>query len=156
MEEIGQFCEAFQNAADIAGPCLAAFAIASLAYWDDLSEFSFVNRAMFQVVFPESGTDTVYVRYGFMGADFDGSSATIGAQSPGAGVNFPMSFDAVGAVSNGVTIAYHFGTGSSPLSVDTDDDGLLDGYEVLLGTDPFSADTDGDGLTDGIEGVVGK
>ena len=109
------------------------------------------NRGMFQIVFPEQGTNTVYVRYGFMGAGFDGSSATIGAQSPGATVNFPVSFNAPGAVSNGVSIAYNFGTGSDPLAADTDGDGLDDGAEIPLGTSLVNPDTDGDGLDDGFE-----
>ena len=35
-----------------------------------------------------------------------------------------------------------------PGSVDTDDDGLVDGREAALGTDPLEPDSDGDGLTD--------
>ncbi len=41
--------------------------------------------------------------------------------------------------------------GTSPLNVDTDNDGLSDGYEVATRTDPTLRDTDGDGLTDGFE-----
>ena len=39
--------------------------------------------------------------------------------------------------------------GSNPLVVDTDGDGLNDGYEVLIwGSDPTLVDTDGDGFND--------
>jgi hypothetical protein len=36
-------------------------------------------------------------------------------------------------------------------SLDSDNDGLLDGEELRYGTNPYLADTDGDGLTDGDE-----
>jgi len=38
-----------------------------------------------------------------------------------------------------------------PSNLDTDGDGLRDGYEREIGTDPLNPDTDGDGLTDGEE-----
>ncbi|NHJ49925.1 MAG: hypothetical protein FK733_19185 [Asgard group archaeon] len=49
--------------------------------------------------------------------------------------------------------------GSDPLNpsdtpVDTDNDGLSDGYESIIGTNPSSNDSDSDGLLDGEEFVV--
>ena len=41
---------------------------------------------------------------------------------------------------------------SSPLSADTDCDGLSDRDELTLGADALDPDTDGDGLSDGVEG----
>lgn len=38
-----------------------------------------------------------------------------------------------------------------PVDVDTDNDGLPDGFEYVVGTDPTRADSDGDGSTDGDE-----
>jgi cell wall-associated NlpC family hydrolase len=43
---------------------------------------------------------------------------------------------------------------TTPMSfpaVDTDRDGLVDGMEILLGTDPLKIDSDGDGVSDGYE-----
>ncbi|HEU4422223.1 MAG TPA: NlpC/P60 family protein [Pilimelia sp.] len=46
--------------------------------------------------------------------------------------------------------------GTSPISRDTDQDNLSDGYEVLvLGTDPRREDTDRDGISDGMELALG-
>lgn len=36
-------------------------------------------------------------------------------------------------------------------AMDTDGDGLIDGFEYLIGTDPLLSDTDGDGISDGVE-----
>jgi len=41
---------------------------------------------------------------------------------------------------------------SEEIAVDTDNDGLVDGFEEIIGTDPFNADTDNDGLLDGNAG----
>ena len=36
-------------------------------------------------------------------------------------------------------------------AIDTDGDGLVDGFEYVVGTKPLVADSDGDGTADGIE-----
>ncbi len=102
----------------------------------------------FRIVIPENETNTVYVAYDSLTAGFDGSGATIGAQSPNRGCNFPVAYDQSGSVTNGMVIAYHFGTGSNPLMTDTDGDGLEDSEEAGMGTSPSVVDTDGDGLPD--------
>lgn len=38
--------------------------------------------------------------------------------------------------------------------IDSDDDGIPDGYECIIGTDPYNADTDRDGFSDGYELMV--
>ena len=41
---------------------------------------------------------------------------------------------------------------TDPLLIDTDSDGLSDGYEIVSSkTEPLNEDTDGDGVADGIE-----
>ena len=106
------------------------------------------NMGTFRVVIPENETNTVYVAYDSLASGFNGAGATIGAQSPNMGCNFPVAYNESGSVSNGVVIAYHFGTGANPLMTDTDGDGLEDGEEVVIGTVPAAADTDNDGLSD--------
>ena len=83
----------------------------------------------FQVVIPQTETNTVYVRYVNMAAAFDGGSASIGAQLPRREKSFAVAFNEAGGVTNDMTIAYHFGTGTNPLVADTDGDGLEDGRD---------------------------
>ena len=104
--------------------------------------------ATFQIVIPESETNTVYVHYINMSDAFDGSSATVGAQLPNGEQSHQVSFNTVGAVTNGMIIAYHFGTGSNPTIADTDADGLDDVEEDAIGTSVRYTDTDNDGLPD--------
>ncbi|MBR3222497.1 MAG: hypothetical protein IKF72_09745 [Kiritimatiellae bacterium] len=42
-------------------------------------------------------------------------------------------------------------SGTDPVNIDTDGDGIDDAQEIAHGTDPLSSDTDGDGLDDGEE-----
>lgn len=107
--------------------------------------------ATFQVVIPMAETNTVYVRYISLSDAFDGSSATIGAQLPDREQTLQVSYNTSGAVTNGMVVAYHFGTGSDPTVSDTDGDGLEDGEESAKGTSARYVDTDLDGLTDAWE-----
>ena len=111
--------------------------------------------ATFQVVIPEAGTNTVYVHYVSMAAAFDGSSATIGAQLSDREQTHQVAVNTAGAVTNGMVVAYHFGTGSDPTVADTDGDGLDDRAEAAIGTSARYTDTDLDGLTDGWENANG-
>ena len=104
--------------------------------------------ATFQVVIPKSEPNTVYVHYISMSPDFDGASATIGAQLPARERVFPVSYNEPGSVHSGMVVAFHLGTGSSPYLRDTDGDGLSDGEESTLGTSSRYWDTDLDGMTD--------
>ena len=111
--------------------------------------------ATFQIVIPNAETNTVYVRYVSMSDGFDGSGATIGAQLPNRERAHQISYNTAGAITNGMVIAYHFGTGSDPTISDTDGDGLEDGVESTIGTSARYADTDLDGLDDEWEHVNG-
>lgn len=51
----------------------------------------------------------------------------------------------------GTEIAGEYLLSGEPANLDTDGDGLTDGFEREIGTDPLNPDTDGDGLTDGEE-----
>jgi len=104
-------------------------------------------RIAFQIVIPENRTNTVYVRYADAAGDNTGGAATLGAQGPGAAVNIPVSFN-LPFITDGLTLAYHFGSGGSPFVKDTDGDGLEDGAEAALGTSPANPDSDGDDLPD--------
>ena len=109
------------------------------------------ERGTFQIVIPHDETNVVYVHYIEMSQAFDGSSASIGAQLPKRLRNFDVSYNAAGVVTNGMVLAYRFGSGTDPLVADTDGDGLDDGMEFSLATCPWKFDTDGDGLDDGWE-----
>ena len=104
--------------------------------------------ATFQIVIPRGEPNTVYVNYISMSPVFDGASATIGAQSPRRTRNFPVAFNTADSITNGMAIAYRFGTGSDPNLSDTDEDGMGDGEEVAIGTSPVFKDTDMDGMDD--------
>lgn len=115
------------------------------------------NEVSFQVSIPEtSPSNVVYVKYGTL-VDGRGDSisykVSVGAQSHGNFVKLPVSYviPSMTSVTNGMVIAYHFGCGSSPIDVDSDDDEVTDDLEVLHGTNPRNSDTDGDELTDAWE-----
>ena len=110
------------------------------------------NPVSFQVAFDDR---VAYVTYGALDDPQDGGSATFAAQGPNKAPNLWIGANTPGLVSSGETIGYFFGTGSSPLLSDTDDDGLSDAEEVALGTNPGNSDTDGDDLPDGWEHGAG-
>ena len=119
--------------------------------WRDIgfsSPNSTTNRATFQVVIPQDEYSTVYVRYVDMRGGFTGAGATLGVQSPGRRRCFQIAYNEPDSVTNGMTVAYRFGTGSSPLAAHSDGDELPDDVELALGTSAILPDTDGDGLND--------
>lgn len=109
------------------------------------------THATFRIAVCDADPGTVHVEYVILAGEFDGSSATMGAQGPGGYPNLPVAFHESGVVTNGMTVTYHFGRGSDPCKDDTDGDGLRDGVEVGLGTSPRFADTDIDGMPDSWE-----
>ncbi len=115
-------------------------------YMNDVEE-----RGTFQIIIPQAETNTVYVRYVDMSTVFNGSSASIGTQLPEQELSFDVAFNRAGSITNGMTIAYHFGHGSNPILADTDGDGLNDGGEFAHGTSSRVVDMDDDGMPDGWE-----
>ena len=113
------------------------------------------THATFRIAVCDADPGTVHVEYVALAGEFDGSSATMGAQGPDGYPNLPVSFHESGVVTNGMTVTYHFGRGSDPCKDDTDGDGLRDGVEVGLGTSPRFADTDVDGMPDAWERAHG-
>ena len=116
----------------------------------------------YQVIVPSMTGDVVRVSYLSSDLWMDGSGgAVVGVHNrrirTSDGVyNLTWDFSARGPILPQTTVEYRFGRGTLPLVVDTDSDGLADGYEVTTtGTDPVKADTDGDGLFDGEELVIG-
>lgn len=113
------------------------------------------NELSFQISVPKtSPSNVVYVRYGtLLDGRSDSYKVSVGAQGPGNLLKLPVSYAApsMTAVTNGMTIAYHFGCGSSPITADADGDGVTDDRELLHSTNPRSSDTDGDTLPDAWE-----
>ena len=113
------------------------------------------NELSFQISMPEtSPSNVVYVRYGtLLDGRSDSYTVSVGAQGPDNLMKLPVSYAApsMTAVTNGMTIACHFGCGSSPVTADTDGDGVTDDQELLHSTNPRSSDTDGDCLPDAWE-----
>ncbi|NBS55175.1 hypothetical protein EBT23_06445, partial [bacterium] len=98
--------------------------------------------------------------------DYSDSAIAWGLEVPGANpVGFAVDFTAgtKSAASEATAFSaqvFHEDTGTSPLSADSDGDGLSDSVETgtgiyvsatNAGTDPNKADTDGDGVSDGVE-----
>ena len=132
------------------------------------------KRFSFQIAVSQTNPKNIYLNYRNLGAEVDGSSATIGFLLPKTRQAAQYAFNAPGSVSEGLSLVGHIATGTDPCRVDTDGDGLSDreevettgtdprerdadgdgvndGHEVAAGTDPASADTDGDGMPDGWE-----
>jgi len=142
-----------------------------VAEWRDMADpngwanYTF-DRATFLLAVSEAEPDTVHVRYMSLTGCFDGSSAIIGAHGFGGTPDLPVADGVSGSVTSGMTISYHFGTGTNPTNPDSDGDGLPDGWEAAHGMDPLasntgdprtdaSADPDLDGLTNAQEAALG-
>ncbi len=142
-----------------------------VAEWRDmLDPVGFMNltmgRGTFQVAVCEADPGTVHVRYVSLDQGLDGTLAIVGAHGFGGEPDLLVSDGTSGSVTGGMTISYHFGTGTSPTNPDTDGDGLPDGWEAAHGMDPqtsntgdprtdASADPDLDGLTNAQEAALG-
>ena len=141
-----------------------------VAEWSDmLDPVGFMNltmdRGTFQVAVCEAEPGTVHVRYVSLSQGLDGTSAIVGAHGFGGEPDLLVSNGTSGSVTSGMTISYHFGTGTNPTNPDSDGDGLPDGWEAAHGMDPLasnsgdprtdaSADPDLDGLTNAQEAAL--
>lgn len=117
------------------------------------------NSVSFQVSFTENERDIVRVCYFRANPQRDllsdralGSYAEIGVETERRSLVFS---NGEPVAQPGMALTYHLGTGTSPLLIDTDGDGLNDDVELARGTNPIAPDTDGDGLPDGWENGYG-
>ena len=81
-----------------------------------------------------------------------GSRATLGVSTPRTELEYSSNEP---VATPGSCLCYHLGTGTNPLSADSDGDGISDSDEISHGTDPTNPDSDGDGLNDNEEGDAG-
>lgn len=111
-----------------------------------------------QVIVPPGDGDVVRISY--LSADFwmDGSHGeVVGVQNKRISTddgyyNLTWDFSVYGPLLPHTTYEYRLGSGTNPLSADTDGDGIGDWDECNVhGTDPLDVDSDGDGVCDGEE-----
>ena len=144
-----------------------------VAEWRDVmhpNDYAYLTleRSTFLLAVSEAEPGTVYVRYETLAGSIDGSTGIVGAHGFGGVPDLLVGDCVLGSVTNGMTLAYHFGTGTDPLVADTDGDGLPDGWEAAHGMDPLvsnwtdgdprtnaDADPDCDGLTNAQEAALG-
>ena len=119
------------------------------------------ERMTYQVIVPGGTGNVIRVSYHSSDIWIDGANAVVGVQNKrirttGGCYNLTWNFSERGPVLPKTTIEYHLGFGTSPTSIDTDEDGLDDAFEIAVShSDPLSADGDGDGLTDAQEYRIG-
>ena len=113
------------------------------------------ERMTCQLLIPFHGANTLYVSYLCASNAFREVEARVGVQCGGlpsrkTGEQFHnLSWrQGAGFPEEGLTIRYKIGSGTDPLSGDTDGDGLADFSEAVTGSSPLLADTDGDGICD--------
>lgn len=119
-----------------------------VAEWCDMQDpMGFANltlgSATFRLAVSEEDPSTFRVQYVDVESIIDSTQALFGAH----GFDGTPSFLLSDGVTNGMTIAYHFGAGTNPSNADTDGDGLPDGWEAAYEMNPLVANT-GDLRTD--------
>ncbi len=110
------------------------------------------NLVSFQAVFQEGVPDRADVVFLAAAGYGDGRYARLEARAPYTALTHSKDQP---AVFPGLSVAYHFGTGTNPLRADSDGDGISDAAETAAGLDPLAPDTDGDGLPDAFESASG-
>ncbi len=144
-----------------------------VAEWRDMMHPNdYVNLTLesstFLLAVSEAEPGTVYVHYETLSGSIDGSTGIVGAHGFGGVPNLLVADGVQGSVTNGMTIAYHFGTGTDPLNADTDGDDMPDEWEFAHGMNPLvdnrtdgnprtnaDADPDCDGLANAQEAAIG-
>lgn len=119
--------------------------------------------ATFQIVLSNDTNFPIRINYQAVSTNMSGGSATIGVfdrrradcRHRAQCRSLVWAYDEENAISSGLSLGFRFGTGTNPVDVDTDGDGLNDGDEFDIGTDPLDPDTDNDGLEDGPEIAAG-
>ncbi len=138
-----------------------------VAEWRDMADpMGFANltlgSATFRLAVSETDPSTFRVQYVDVEGIIDPTQALFGAHGFGGTPSFSLS----DGVTNGMTVAYHFGVGTDPTNADTDGDCLPDGWEAAYGMNPLvantgdprmdaNADPDLDGLTNLEEAAQG-
>lgn len=135
------------------------------------------NSLSWQLAVPFGDADRMYVRYSNQIGDTDGQDASIGYQDFDGVSKCSYCYREGGKVSDGLSLAFAIGVGTSPILADSDGngtndvavylaqidsathdadgDGLIDTIERQLGTNLLNADSDGDGMSDGWEHQYG-
>ena len=127
------------------------------------NEYSIDNRLSFQIAIRKMRQDEnishIFLNYRDVGKNVRGDSATIGLKCPLWNQVWQYAHNEADAITPNMTLEFVPGPQTSPLLVDSDDDGIADKEETFATdykTNPNCFDTDGDGLGDGeeIQGVL--
>ena len=113
-----------------------------VAEWSGMQDpMGFANltfgSATFRLAVSEADPSTFRVQYVDV-ESMDATQALLGAHGFGGEPSFSLS----GSIPNGTTVAYRFGSGTSPPNPDSDGDGLPDGWESRHGFDPTTHNDD--------------
>lgn len=113
------------------------------------------NSLSWQLAVPFGDADRMYVRYSNQIGDTDGQDASIGYQDFDGASKCSYCYREGGKVSDGLSLAFAVGVGTSSILADSDGNGTNDVAVYLAQIDPVTHDADGDGLIDTIERQLG-